>query len=367
MAAALTSVSHGGDVFAAARELGVEPREILDFSASINPLGPPEDVLRAAAAALADCRHYPEPDGASLRRALAGHHRLPVGCLLPAAGSTELIYLLPRLLRPRRALLLAPAFGEYARALQLAGCRVGEAIWPPGRPFDAGRLLAALDAETDLLLLANPGNPSGEVVPRPVLLELLERLPAGVHLLVDEAFADFCPEISLLDQVAGRARLWILRSLTKFYAIPGLRAGFVAGPADGIERLAAMLPPWNLSVPALAAARACLDAGAYRRRTLERLPCWRRQLRDGLESLGLEVVSGAANYLLVRLPAAFRPAAELAAALRRRRILVRDCANFSGLDDGWLRLAVRRPEENRALLAALAGLMGGGRRTGRGY
>ncbi|TYO98448.1 L-threonine O-3-phosphate decarboxylase [Geothermobacter ehrlichii] len=358
MAAVLNPVPHGGDVFAAARELGVEPAAILDFSASINPLGPPEEAMRAAAESLTACRHYPERDGESLRQALAEQHRLPVDCLLPAAGSTELIYLLPQVLRPRRALLLAPAFGEYARALQLAGCRVEELIWQPGSPFDLDRLLAALDAETDLLLLANPGNPSGEALPRQLLLALIDRLPPRISLVIDEAFADFCPSISLLDQVSRRSRLWVLRSLTKFYAIPGLRAGFVAGPAAGIERLRWRLPPWTLSVPAAAAARACLAAADYRRRTLDQLPAWRRQLCDGLEKLGLSVIPGAANYLLVRLPEDLRPAADLVAALRRRRILVRDCASFSGLDDGWLRLAVRCPEENRTLLAALADRVG---------
>ena len=156
-------LEHGGGVSLAARELGLSPEEILDFSASINPLGIPPGVLAAARESLGAARHYPEIDGASLVDALAGFHGLPAAHLLAGSGSTELIYLLPRVLRPRRALLVTPSFSEYRRSLDQAGTAVDLFPLRPEEGFflDPARLLRSVAADTDLVLLANPGNPSG--------------------------------------------------------------------------------------------------------------------------------------------------------------------------------------------------------------
>jgi threonine-phosphate decarboxylase len=346
---------HGGAVAQAAREMGVPVGDILDFSASINPLGTPTGVLDAARAALTEAVHYPEIDGASLREALADHHGLPAGNLLPGSGSTELLYLLPRVLKPRRALLVTPAFSEYERALAQAGTPIDffPTVPEDGFLLDPGRLSRQLHEDTDLILLANPGNPSGAVVD-PAIIEILAReVRDRAVVAVDEAFADFCPECSVLGRVLEHGNLYIFRSLTKFYAIPGLRAGFLAGPARGIAQLAAARLPWTLSTPALAAARACLAQRDYRDRTLALIPELRAELAAGLAELGLTVFPGAANYLLARLRDAQPVAAALAERLRARGILIRDCADFPPLDGRYLRLAVRGAEDNRRLLRAL--------------
>lgn len=354
MALSVSSRPHGGDVFAAASELGCRPGEILDFSASINPLGPPASAMAAARNSLTDCIHYPEIAADSLRQALAGHHGLDPAHLLPGSGSTELLYLLPRVLRPRRALLVVPAFSEYARALDLLGCPFD--IFPllPNRPLQPDRLCEAIDDQTDLVILANPGNPVGNLLPRELLLDLAERLRDRVDLVIDEAFIDFSPADSLLSKVPAFRRLWVLRSLTKFYAIPGLRVGFLAGSVKGIERVAAAREPWRIATPAIAAALACLQDADYHQQTLELIPVWREQLMAGLQALGLTPCPGAANFLLLRLPKTKGTSTALTAALRQQGILIRDCGNFDGLDGQWLRLAVRRPEENARLLDQLA-------------
>lgn len=361
MAFSISSRPHGGDVFAAAAELGCRPGDVLDFSASINPLGPPASALVAARSSLDDCIHYPEIAAGSLRAALAEHHGLDPTHLLPGSGSTELLYLLPRVLRPRRALLVVPAFSEYARALDLLECSVD--IFPllPDRPFQPDRLIEAIDDQTDLVVLANPGNPGGNLLPQEVVLSLAERLRDRVDLVVDEAFIDFCPTQSVLSRVADFRRLWVLRSLTKFYAIPGLRVGFLAGSAKGIERIAAAREPWSISTPAIAAALACLQDETYRQQTLELVPVWRSELVAGLQSLGLQVCPGVANYLLLKLPETAGSSTELTAALRHEGILVRDCCNFDCLDNHWLRVAVRRPADNARLLESMANYFQRGR------
>lgn len=347
---------HGGAVEQAARELGLPVEAILDFSASINPLGMPPAVLQAARQALERAVHYPEVAAASLAGALAAHHDLPGAHFLPGCGSTELLYLLPRVLRPRRALLVGPAFSEYERSLKQAGTAIDLLPLLPeeGFRFEPARLLQRLRADTELVLLANPGNPTGAAID-PAAIEAVARAVREQALVaVDEAFVDFCPERSLIKAVSHHGNLYVFRSLTKFYAIPGLRAGYLAGPAAGIARLAAAKEPWTLSTPALAAARACLGEEAFRQRTLATIPPLREGLARGLAALGMTVFPSEANFLLARLAGEGAPAARLAAQLRRRGILIRDCGNFPSLDGRYLRVAVRSEEENGRLLQALA-------------
>jgi len=350
---------HGGQVLALARELGCPSSAILDFSASLNPLGPAPEVLAAARAALDDVCHYPESDAVSLAGALAQHHRLPRECVLAGAGATEFIFLLPRVLRPRRALLVEPAFGEYRPALLQAGAVVDTYQLDAADDFhlDPDALCVALRPDTDLVWLANPLNPSGAGYPRALLLELADALPPSMRVVVDEAFIDFAPRLSLCDQVTARSNLIILRSLTKFYAIAGLRIGWLAAAPELVGQLAASREPWRLSTPAIAAGLACLQTAALRVATLQAIPVLRNELAVGLTKLGCVVYPSVANYLLCRLPDTTPSATALATALRPRGILIRTCTDFAGLDDRYLRLAVRSAADNRRFLVELGKLL----------
>ncbi|WP_020677268.1 pyridoxal phosphate-dependent aminotransferase [Geopsychrobacter electrodiphilus] len=348
---------HGGGVDAAMHELGLGRSQICDFSASINPLGVPPGVQQALQQALGRITDYPEIDGASLRLELARFHQLPEAHLLPGSGSTELIYLLPRVLRPRRALLIQPGFGEYAPALQQVGCQIDHFSLDPQNnfAFNVSDILAVLQPHTDLVVLANPGNPSGVGIVPGQLIELADRL-GDCRLLVDEAFVDFCPERSLISRVVERQNLLLLRSMTKFYAIPGLRAGYLAGSAADIRLLAAGREPWSLSNLAIVAARACLKAETFQLRTLEMIPRLRAQFQQGLEQLGWQVFAGEANYLLCRLPDHWPPAPQIVTQLRPQGLLLRSCCDFLPLDRRYLRFAVLREEQNLFLLQALGKL-----------
>ncbi len=350
---------HGGGVFRAARELGLPLEQILDFSASINPLGMPERVLQAATAALGTSVHYPEIDALSLVDVLSEYHGLAHANLLAGSGSTELIYLIAHCFRPKRALVVTPAFSEYARALQQVGCRVDAFPLAAGDDFRfaAEAVVAAVDGKTEMVLLANPGNPTGVGIDRGEIQKLADALPGSIQLVVDEAFVDFCPERSVIEEVDERKNLMVLRSLTKFYAIPGLRAGYLAGAEEKVRQLAGFSRPWPLATPAIAAARACLSEDDYRERTLKLIPQWRQQLRDGLDALGLHVFPSSANYLLLQLPQQGRTSGTVARVLYQQGILVRDCSDFSGLDERHLRVAVRGAQENLRLLAGLKGVL----------
>jgi threonine-phosphate decarboxylase len=350
----MSRFSHGGGIYQAAAELQRPVAELLDFSASINPLGMPATVRAAAAAALDEAIHYPEIHAESLVAALARHHHLDPRHFLPGNGSTPLFALFVRTMRPRRALIVRPAFSEYQRALMMAGTEIDVFDLNPEKDFtlDVAQLLQQITPTTDLLLLANPGNPTGARIDATTLLTLAQALREQALVAVDEAFIDFCPDASLLQAVATQPNLYIFRSLTKFYAIPGLRIGYLAGPIIGIARLQEESEPWALSTVAIAAAKAALNATAYEAESLKLIPQLREQLADGLHHLGLHVYPSVANYLLLRLAKAC--ADDVVVRLRQEGILLRSCSNFPPLDAHYLRVAVRTAAENERLLAALA-------------
>lgn len=359
MAISDVNSTHGGKVFQATRELGLPLEKILDFSASINPLGMPEAVHKAAVDAISTSIHYPEVDAASFIDRLAECYELDHANFLAGSGSTELIYLVPRCFRPAKALIVAPAFSEYARSLQQVGCRTETVALSADDDFsfDAEKVLSAVDGTTDLVFLANPGNPTGTGIERKGLQQLADRLPENCLLVVDEAFIDFCPELSIIEEVDERPNLIVLRSLTKFYAIPGLRAGYLAASSELIQQLRSFSAPWTLATPAIAAARSCLLEKDYRERSLKLIPQWRQQLVDGLRALNLHVYPSDANYLLVRLPKDGRTAGTVSQVLRQQGVLIRDCSDFVSLDERYFRIAVRGAQENLRLLSGLKGIL----------
>ncbi|PYM36736.1 MAG: threonine-phosphate decarboxylase [Candidatus Rokuibacteriota bacterium] len=348
---------HGGNLreLLGARDRPAGP--MLDLSASINPLGASPQVIRALLAALPSITRYPDPEASALVEALSRYHDVPARHVVAGHGSTELIYLLARALAPRRALVVHPAFSEYEAALEPLGCAVervvgrGDAGWIP--PRDA---LLERVAQVDLVVLANPSNPTGALAPA----ELLEELAAAcaearVSLVVDEAFIDFVEGRSLKSTVSRRPWLGVLRSLTKFFALPGLRVGYALLGERLRERVEGWREPWSVSALAEAAGIAALADRAYRAQTLRVVPAWRAALCVGLERLGgLRVYPSVTNYLLVGIERPGLTAAALAAALLRDGIAIRSGASFPGLGPNHVRIAVPRPEDQQVLLAALA-------------
>ncbi len=348
---------HGGDLSALAAAAGVPPDQLLDFSANINPLGLSPRVEEAIQAALPSVIHYPNPKATALREALATYHGLSPDQVLPANGSTELIYLLAKALSPRRALILHPAFSEYEAALELVRAELDHARLDEDHGFlpDTSRILTRL-AGRDLVILANPNNPAGSLIPKPDLLALVGAAEAaGAVIVVDEAFIDFIEEASLKKDLAQFPRLLLLRSLTKCFALPGLRVGYALGSSDLLARLSRWMGPWSVNALAGAAGIAALADREYQERFRLLVPRWWENLQSGLQKFGqFRVFPGAANYLLVRLLDPGLSAPVLKARLLKERIAIRDCSSFRGLGPAFIRLAVRRPEEHQLLVGALA-------------
>jgi threonine-phosphate decarboxylase len=345
--------AHGGDVYHLARTLRIALVDLLDFSANINPLGFPPGLTGAMQEALAEIVHYPDRRCLALRAALAAYHHLTPEEILVGNGSTELIYLAARALSPSRGLIVTPAFSEYEHALDLA--RVPVAFHPTGEADNFTLGVVPEPQAGDLVFLAHPASPSGVLLDPELFLMLAAGCEAaGAYLLLDEAFVDFVEEASLKLHLRRFPRLMILRSFTKFFGIPGMRLGYLLGAPELVARLSGAQEPWSVNTMAQAMGRACLADSEYMRRTRALIRRERQFLLDGLAALrGLSVFPSVVNYLLVKITRPGLTAAALRQRLLAHHIVIRDAGNFRGLDERFVRLAVRGRAENERLLAAL--------------
>jgi len=361
--------AHGGDVYAAARELGRHVRHLLDFSASINPLGPSPAARLALAQASELLCHYPDPVCRDLRQALASFWNRSPDEFLIGNGSTELIHLLPAALQIRHLLIVGPTFSEYAAAMMRAGGQVSMvmALRREGYRPPLEQVLAALEKgprntpgepPIDAVMLCNPNSPTGQACEAAMVRRVARQAARlGQWCIVDETFADYCEQVSLLRERVP-ARTIVLRSFTKFYGLPGLRVGYAAGRAAVMRQLTAQQPPWSVNMPAQRAAQLALQDRRHSKRSLRFMEEERAQFMKALARLpGCSPFPSAANFLLVELPARLK-AAPVASSLKRQGLLIRDCSRVPGLTDRFIRLAVRTRADNDRLLRALSDITG---------
>ena len=333
---------HGGDLYA-------HPG-VLDFSASINPLGIPQGAVEALRANVEAFAAYPDPRSRDLCSALATFERVPEEWVLPCAGATDAITRLCQVLRPARALVCDPCYAGYEEALVHVGTRLVRHPLHRHQGFKVGTdVVDAIDDGVQIVFLANPNNPTGLCLDRSVLVSCLERAgEVGGIVVLDECFVDLTEREGSTGLLARYPHLVIVKALTKTYALAGLRVGY-ALCADGglLERMRQAGQTWAVSTPAQVAGVVCLRDADYLRKSLHLLSSERAFLHARLSALGLDVISGEANYLLFEGPAGLRE------MLLAHGVLVRSCENFVGLGPHWYRVAVRTHRENQQLLDAL--------------
>lgn len=343
---------HGGNVFLASAETGIPVNEMLDFSASINPLGVPDSVAAVIRENIGLLVHYPDPFAEGISRDLSQHLSVPARNILCGNGSTELIYLIVRALQPKRVLIPAPTFSEYERACVLnkgTSCTRYDLSRQDGFEIDPGQFIAAM-AGCDMTFLCNPNNPTGRLLQREAVLDLVRAAErAGCLLVVDEAFIDFTPDQSVARDVEENTHLIVLRSLTKFYALSGLRIGYGIFPDQIVHRVRGHKEPWTVNTLAQLAAATAIRDRAYQMRTTEVISAEKGYLEQGFRNLGIEFFPSSANYYLFKSSSG----SAVVSKLRKKGILVRDCSNFTGLDETYFRVAVRSREENIILLKEL--------------
>jgi len=348
--------THGGNVDAWARSAGVEVGELLDFSASINPLGPPSSAREAFVESYAEILRYPDPYGDKLKEALAERHGLSPAEVLIGNGSTQLIYLLCAALRPLNALIVGPAFSEYANALTLIGAKVASFNLSPdnGFQFSTKRLSAAWDKDCDIVFLATPNSVTGQMIAKVEIEKVAHiALARKTMVVIDEAFVDFVETESIKALVRRNPYLIVLRSLTKYYALPGLRLGYLLGETGKVAELAAYQEPWSINGPALNVALASLKDSSFATKTERWLERERKFLFERLTALeGLHPLASRTNFLLVKIERSHGDALRLRSFLLQKNILIRACDTF-GLGVNYFRIAIKQRKDNQRLLAAL--------------
>ncbi len=344
--------THGGNIYSVAEESGIPERDLVDFSASVNPLGVPGRAKEAIAEALDSLVNYPDPDTTLLRHEIARHYGVDPESILCGNGSTELIYLVPRALKPHKVMVPRPSFSEYERAVAGCGSRVAghELRVEHGFAVDPAEFIRAMEG-CDMAFLCNPNNPTGHLLAGTEVLRIAGAAREMKCLLVvDEAFIDFCPGASVIRHVRENPYLAVLRSMTKFYALAGLRIGYGVFHADLMPRIREYKEPWTVNSLAQKAAIAALRDSAYAHGTMRLMEKEKRFLENGFREAGIEFFPSAANYYLLRTD----NASGMVGALRRKGVLLRDCSNFKGLDGSYMRVAVKSRRDNEVLLSMLS-------------
>lgn len=328
-------IKHGGNLFAVAQERGWDWRELLDLSASINPLGPSPAVRPALDAALDRIAHYPGQEPSGLEEALGGAWKVDASAVLAGSGATELVHFVARAGWQGPVSLVTPVWSEFYRA------------------FPHALRLSLNDPESwpsrGLLVLSQPVNPTGEAFPEEVIRRTIATREGPV--LIDESFIEFTRLPSAVASCAAHPNVLVLRSLSKFHALPGLRIGALVGSGDWMQRLRRKREPWQVNALAEAAARAALADSDHAERTRELIETERSFLLEQFEPLdGLRFLPATANFLFAQTD---RPAATICDWFLDRKILLRDCTGLPGVEGEAIRFAVRtRPENERFLEAA---------------
>ena len=327
---------HGGDVYRYGND-------ILDFSANINPLGTPVEVLSAFRES--DVCKYPDPYNTELRNAISDMTGADPDRIICGNGAASLIFTLSNALRPRKTLIAAPSFSEYERAVKSVGSEIAY--------YDEKEnILPKIENDVDMIFVCNPNNPTGTLKQIEELEALLERASeAGAFVLLDECFNDFIelPEkYSAVYLTEKYKNLAVLRSFTKMYAIPGLRLGYmICSDRVVLERIYSSRQAWEVSAPAEAAGIAACMLAEHCRKTRAYIKEEREYMTREFARLGIKYREPSANFIF------FYHKPYLKQILLRKGILIRSCSNYVGLDDGCFRAAVRLHSENMTLIKSL--------------
>ncbi|MFZ5876136.1 MAG: threonine-phosphate decarboxylase CobD [Nitrospirota bacterium] len=333
---------HGGNLEWVREHYGWDPSDLLDFSVSLNPLGPPSDIPSVVDAASRMLSAYPDPECRTLRHDLARYHSLSAESILVGNGSTEFIFLLPRVFRPQTVLVFPPTYRDYYEAAHAVGATVVD-----------GR---ALGIRGDLAFLCNPNNPTGTALDADAVRALAAAQPSTVFV-TDEAYVELTdtPEVFSLLSRPLPDNVLVLRSFTKTYAVPGLRLGYLVGSPALMARVERLKEPWSVNALALATGRTLLlQCDDYPRAGADAVRRERATLIERLQRVpGLFPMPSCANFVLIRLRDGLT-AGWLRDRLLKERILIRSCADFEGLGSSYIRVAVRTDPDNARLAEALA-------------
>ena len=351
---------HGGNLYRISKKHNIALGEIFDFSANINPLYFPDGLKRILKEDFNKIRMYPDPDCRELINVISARYNIKKECLVPSNGATELIYLISYLLRPKKAAIIIPSFSEYEKALSNIDCNIKFVKLEEKEDF---RLelqdIRSLIKSVEVLFICNPNNPTGQKISRNTLYNILDLAKRhNVFVVIDEAFIDLIEEESLVARAQRQQNLFVIRSLTKFLGIPGLRLGFGVASARLSAKIKNFQPTWSVNTFAQVAGSYLLADSAYIEESRKNLIKERNFLSSELKKIkSIKVFDSYTNFMLFKLLDQIN-AEDLEEFLIKDKIVVRNCGNFRGLDSSFVRVAVKKRAENELLIKALRKIFG---------
>lgn len=344
---------HGGDIYS--QETTVNGKAFVDFSANINPLGLPLGVKEAIKSALKNCINYPDPFCRELRTATAQYLQVAEENIFFGNGAADVLFRVALALKPKNALLLAPTFADYEKALRSVDCKIHYHELQEHRGFKITKsILRDITPRTDVVVICNPNNPTGQLTERELLVKILNKcVEVNAKLLIDECFMDFVDEdkaFSMRDLLEQYPNLIILKAFTKTFAMPGVRLGYcLNGDQELHNRLHQCGQDWSVSVLAQEAGKAALKEQYYLCAAFTLIREERQYLINQLRALGAEVYGSEANYIFFKM----EKLKNLDALLREQGYLIRSCANYHNLNEDYYRIAVKTRVLNRGLIKAI--------------
>ncbi len=342
------TVNHGGDIYS---------REIeYDFSANINPLGMPESVKSALINGIEKFERYPDINCTELKNAVAVHENISPEKIVFGNGAADLIDRIVQFLKPRKALITAPTFSEYERALTSVGCEVEYFYTDEKNDFEITDSILDSIYGKDIIFICNPNNPTGNLIDNNVFQKIKDiSRKKKIHLVIDECFMDFVDKSCLYRSKARDKNIIILKAFTKIYAMAGLRLGYMLCGDEmivrGVENTGQC---WSVSVPAQLAGAAALKESGYIEKTLQIIKTEREYLTAELKKFGFKVYPSEANFIL------FKTDIQLDKMLLKKKTAIRNCENYVNLESGYFRTAVRNHDENTLLISEIQEVMKNG-------
>lgn len=358
-------VSHGGDIWGFSRKYNLPLEEVLEFSGPINFMGPPPKAVEAVKANARLIKFYPDPNPIEFKRALAAYvgHGVDAENILLGNGSIELIYMITEALPQMfRALIPVPSFSEYEKAALRVGGKVTFVQLPPDFAMENDKIKAAVTSDTKILSICNPHSPSGRLYAKDEVMDLVDFCKKrDIIFSIDENYIEFAEEgdkHTVAGMVKDYDNLFVIRSVTKFFGMAGIRFGYAIAAPSLIDKLETVRQPWSMNGLVNAVTLAAISDTEFIQTTKETIRKNRTELAKELSAIdGLDVFPSTTNFLLIKILNRKLASTKLKELLAKEKILIRDCSTFMGMDDSYVRVTVRSAKDNALLVEKIRQIM----------
>lgn len=348
------NLGHGGNVSEISRKYNINKEKIIDFSANINPLGMSDKVKNEIIKGISTVEKYPDITYYDLKKKIGNYDNVKVENIFLGNGAAEVIFNIARGLKPKKALIPSPTFSEYEDGLKSVGAEVKHYIMNDEFVLDSN-FIENIKGEIDIIFICNPNNPTGMITTKEYLEKvIIKARENNTIVVVDESFLDFVRDeknISVIRLIDKYDNLIIVKSLTKFFAIPGIRLGYgVTGNKEYIDKINRVAVPWSINAFANIAGIVALEETQYIEESIQYIEEEKEFLFNELNRFKkLKVYKGSVNFIFFKV----LDCINLKEELIKKEILIRDCSNYIGLEKGFYRVAVKKREDNLKLIEGL--------------